>query len=157
MVEEKRERLAVSVSAAVFITDEEGKLLLLKQAAESKGGKWGPPGGGMHPHENLIQTAKRETREEIGVEVDLIDLISINTADRGSEASGVGFSFRGKILSGEIKIRQEEIADCRYFTPDEIKVLMETNMLYKPEYNRYAVDDWLKGKTYSLDVIRELV
>lgn len=34
---EKRERLPVSVSSAVFIEDEQGRLLLLQQTAERKG------------------------------------------------------------------------------------------------------------------------
>ena len=157
MVEEMRERLPVSVSVAVFITNKEGKLLLLKQTAESKGGKWGPPAGGMHPHENPIETAKRETKEEIGVEVNLIDLVGINTVDRGDEATGIGFTFRGEILSGEIRVRDGEITDYRFFTPEEVKILMETDMFYKPEYNKLAIEDWLKGESYPLDVIKRLV
>ena len=156
MTIERKDQLDVSVSAAVYIMDEEGRLLLLKQAAPEKGGKWGPPGGGIKAHEDPIDVAKRETREEIGVEVELIDLIHIKTADRGDAASGLGFIFRGKILSGEVWFKDREIAECKYFTPDETRTLLESNMLYKPEYNLDGIEDWLKGESYPLGVIKRM-
>lgn len=157
MVESReKRRLPVSVSAAVYIVDDEGRLLLLKQAAKEKVDRWGPPGGGMHPHESPVDTAERETREEIGVDIDLIDLIGIYTVDRGNEATGLGFVFRGRILSDKIKLGEGEIADYRFFTIDEIKMLFEENMFYKPEYNKASVEDWLKGNSYSIDIIKKL-
>ena len=101
MSPEKRERLPVSVSSAIFIEDEQGRLLLLQQAAERKGHRWGPPAGGMEAHENPIMGALREAREEIGVEIELIDLIGIYTVDRGDTSSSMGFVFRGKISQGK--------------------------------------------------------
>ena len=157
MVERKGERLPVSISAAVYITDKEGKLLLLKQAAESKGGKWGPPAGGMGAHENPLTTAKREVKEEINVDINLLNLVGIYTVDRGNDATGIGFVFRGEILSGKIKIKEGEIADYKYFTPEEVKTLLEEGMFYKPEYNKSCVEDWLKGSSYPLGIIKELV
>jgi 8-oxo-dGTP pyrophosphatase MutT (NUDIX family) len=152
-MESTRKRLPVSVSSAVFIEDAEGRLLLLKQAAKEKGGKWGPPAGGMEPHEDPRMTAIREAREEIGVEVELIDLIGIYTVDRGSEKSGLAFVFRGKIVSGEIAPAEGEITEYRFFTPDEIAELTEKGLLYKPEYNQINVQDWLDGKSYPLDSV----
>ncbi|MBI2008446.1 NUDIX hydrolase, partial [Candidatus Amesbacteria bacterium] len=120
MSTERRERLPVSVSAAVFIENHEGRLLLLQQAAERKGYKWGPPAGGMEAHEDPIETAHRETREEIGVEVEILNLLGIYTVDRGETATGIAFVFRGRIVSGEIRLRPGEIDTYRYFTKDEV-------------------------------------
>jgi 8-oxo-dGTP diphosphatase len=153
---EKKERLAVSVSAAVFIEDDQGRLLLVQQAAERKGYKWGPPAGGMDPHEDPLKAAKREVREEIGVDVELYDLLGIYTVDRGEKSSGVGFVFRGKIIPDQIKLREGEIKDCKYFSPSEIEVLILQEKLYKPEYNLVGLKDWLDGKSYPLDVIKNL-
>ncbi|MCR4326578.1 MAG: NUDIX hydrolase, partial [Candidatus Roizmanbacteria bacterium] len=90
MTPERRERLPTSVSSAIFIEDEHNRLLFLQQASESKGHRWGPPAGGIEAHEDPIKAALREVREEIGVEVNLIDLIGIYTADRGDNATGIG-------------------------------------------------------------------
>ena len=157
MTKKKRKRLPVSVSAAVFIQDEQGRLLLVRQSAESKGYKWGPPAGGMKPYEDSTMTALREAREEIGVKVELIDLIGIYTVNRGANASGISFNFRGKILGGEIKTAKDEIMNYRYFAPEEIQTLIEKKMLYKPEYNIPSIKDWVRGCSYPLDVVKTVV
>ena len=153
---EKHERLPVSVSSAVFIEDAQGRLLLLQQAAERKGHRWGPPAGGMEAHEDPIKTAQRETNEEIGVKVELKDLVGIYTVDRGNNATGVGFVFRGQIISGEITPREGEIMDFRFFSPSEMEDLIAADMLYKPEYNLAGIQDWIDGKSFALEVIRPL-
>lgn len=156
MSKEQRERLPVSVSAAVFVEDDQGRLLLLRQAAEWKGKRWGPPAGGMHAHEDPMMNALREAKEEIGVEVELVDLIGIYTADRGNDATGIGFVFRGRITNGDIKIRQGEIIDHRFFSPAEIQDLIERDLIYKPEYNLPAIRDWVEGCYYPIEVVRPL-
>lgn len=153
---EKRERLPVSVSSAVFIEDEQGRLLLLQQAAERKEYRWGPPAGGMKAHEDPMMTAQRETEEEIGVSVELKDVVGIYTVDRGDNAVGIGFVFRGQIASGEINPNADEIMDFRFFSPDEIGELIKTNMLYKPEYNLAGIQDWIEGRSFALEVIKPL-
>lgn len=153
---EKQERLPVSISAAVFINDNRGRLLLLQQAAKQKGNQWGPPGGGMKAHEDPIAAALREIKEEIGVGVVLIDLIGIYTADRGDNATGISFVFRGKIISGQITPKQDEIKVFKFFSSKEIEDLINDNMLYKPEYSLKAIKDWLEGKSYSLEMIKRL-
>jgi 8-oxo-dGTP pyrophosphatase MutT (NUDIX family) len=153
---EKRERLPVSISSAVFIEDDQGRLLLLQQAAERKGHRWGPPAGGMEAHEDPIKTAQRETEEEIGVGVELKDIVGIYTVDRGDKAAGIGFVFRGQIVSGKIAPKEDEIMDFRFFSPEEIKELIKLDMLYKPEYNLAGIQDWIEGKSFALEVIRAL-
>jgi len=154
--EAKPERLPVSVSAAVFIEDDKGKLLLLQQAASRKGYRWGPPAGGMHPHESPVDTAMRETKEEINVDIELIDVLGIYPTDKGGSSSGIGFVFRAKIITGEIQPNPDEIKDCRFFSATEIESLIEEDMLYKPEYNLQSIKDWLEKRSYPLEIIRPL-
>lgn len=155
---EKRERLPVSVSAAVFIEDELGRLLLVQQAAERKGCKWGPPAGGMESHEDPTQTAIREIKEEIGVNVELVNLLGIYTIDRGDRSSGIGFVFRGKISPDiTFTLKEDEIQNVQFFSPQEIETLVQQDMLYKPEYNLDGIRDWLEGKSYPLDTIKLLL
>jgi len=103
-----------------------------------------------------IKTALREAREEIGVEVELIDLIGVYTADRGNGATGIGFVFRGKVLSGRITPRQGEIMDFKFFAPQEVDDLIEKDLLYKPEYNLKGIKDWMNGSSYPLGIIKQI-
>lgn len=154
---EHRERLPVSVSAAVLIGDSAGHLLLVQQASERKGHKWGPPAGGIEAHETPIDAAIREAKEEIGVDVRLLNLVGIYTADRGDTRTGIAFVFRGEIVSGKIQPKKGEIQDYKYFTKDEVRLLNMRNQLYKPEYNLPSIMDWKSGKMYPLEIVNDLV
>ena len=65
--------------------------------------------------------------------------------------------FRGRITQGEIKLGEGEISQARFFTQDEIKHLIAKDMLYKPEYNLTGIEDWLRGQSYPLEVVRPLI
>ena len=110
----------------------------------------------MKPHEDPMMTAKREAKEEIGVEINLLDLIRIYPTDRGDDATGLGFVFRGEIVEGEVTPDGFEITGFHYFSTSELEKLIEENKLYKPEYNIPAIRDWIDGKSYSTEVINEI-
>ncbi len=154
--ETKSERLPVSVSAAVYIEDDKGRLLLLQQSAKRKGRRWGPPAGGMHAHESPVDNAIRETKEEINVDVESLDVLGIYPTDRGNYSTGIGFVFRARIIAGEIRPSPDEINDYRFFTATEIESLIREDMLYKPEYNLQGIKDWLEKRAYPLEIIRPL-
>lgn len=75
-VEELRElvgqRPLVLVSAGVLAFDPQGRLLLHRRADD---GHWDMPGGCLEPGESLEETARRETREETGVELGDLTLL----------------------------------------------------------------------------------
>lgn len=154
---ERRERLPVSVSSAVLIEDGEGRLLLLQQAEERKGYKWSPPSGCMESHEDPRITGIRETREEIGVDVELVSLLGVYTIDRGDNKSSLGFVFKGKIVSGEITPRVGEIQSWRFFTPTELETLIQDNLIHKPEYNLAGIEAWLSKIEYPIEVVKPLI
>ncbi len=57
--------MSKSVGAAAFITDAEGKVLLVKHTYGRL--NWELPGGGGEPNESPVETAVREVREETGL------------------------------------------------------------------------------------------
>jgi ADP-ribose pyrophosphatase YjhB (NUDIX family) len=53
--------------AGAWVTDADGRALLIRHEGEP--GRWGTPGGGHEPGETLAETARREVREETGIDV----------------------------------------------------------------------------------------
>ncbi|WP_344450156.1 NUDIX hydrolase [Actinocorallia aurantiaca] len=60
--------------SSVVIVDESGRLLLMERADT---GGWGLPGGFMEPGESFEDAARREVREEIGIEVADLSLLGV--------------------------------------------------------------------------------
>jgi 8-oxo-dGTP diphosphatase len=57
-----------TVTAGAVITDQTGRVLLLKHRFRAGSG-WGIPGGFLHPREQPEEALRRELREEIGLEI----------------------------------------------------------------------------------------
>jgi ADP-ribose pyrophosphatase YjhB (NUDIX family) len=53
--------------AGAWVEDERGRVLFIRHPTDPE--RWGLPGGGYEPGETLVDTARREVREETGVEV----------------------------------------------------------------------------------------
>jgi mutator protein MutT len=67
-----------TVTVGAVIVDEQKRVLLLQHRFRP-GNDWGIPGGFIHPREQPEEAMRRELREEIGLEVDNLELAFINT------------------------------------------------------------------------------
>lgn len=144
--------IPTSVSVAVFL-ERSGKLLFLRQT-EAKGGGWGPPAGHVELGESIVQAAKRETREETGLEIEPIDLVGVYTIQE-PELLKAAFVFRGMVVGGELKPVTEEAVELRWLTREELQAIVKNNLLYKPEYNRRVIADYFAGESHPLALLKE--
>jgi ADP-ribose pyrophosphatase YjhB (NUDIX family) len=62
-----------AVTAGAVVTDERGRVLLLRHVLR-KGSGWGVPGGFLKPSEQPEEAVRREVREETGLELDSVEL-----------------------------------------------------------------------------------
>lgn len=143
--------LNISVSAGVYISDSEGRLLLLLNLSD---GKWGPPAGRMLSLETPPHTGVRECFEETGYSVELINLIGIYPFPKDEHNTGIGIAFRGVIVGGTEKLKSDEAIDARYYTEEQIADLITGGQIRHPRYNLPAIKDFFAGCSYPLGVIR---
>jgi len=81
---------------------------------------WCLPGGGVEPNESLAEAARRETLEEVGLDVQLIGLVGLYSRP-GWVGNGLHIvCFAADIIGGEIQIQLSEVAEARYFTLSEL-------------------------------------
>jgi 8-oxo-dGTP diphosphatase len=71
----KKEHIVTSVVAV--IVDEEGRVLLTRRSIAPFRNLWVMPGGKIDLGEPMLDALKREVREEVGIEVDVDDLIDV--------------------------------------------------------------------------------
>ena len=114
------------ISTDALITNNEGKILLIKRAKEEEvfPEMWGLIGGFMECGETVEECVRREVREEIGIEIKDIKFVGRYYDKKGRHPTRTDITLlhRAKIKSGTPKVNQpEEIEDVRWFTSEEIK------------------------------------
>jgi ADP-ribose pyrophosphatase YjhB (NUDIX family) len=111
------------VGAAVLITDEQNRLLLMER---SDSGCWGPPGGAVELGEVVEDAALREVREETGLELSDLSLFGVFSGPdlfyvypNGDEVYNVTIVYRAHFPGGEVRLNDEHTA-WRWFAAADI-------------------------------------
>lgn len=107
------------LAVGVVITDEAGRVVLVKRGKEPQRGRWTVPGGSVEPGESLQEAAAREALEETGLGVqigrELWDLLSPTADGRMFEIH----DFAATVTRGELRAG-DDAADARWVRVDEL-------------------------------------
>ncbi|HJQ34123.1 MAG TPA: NUDIX hydrolase [Pyrinomonadaceae bacterium] len=87
-----------TVTAGVVVTDERGRVLLLRHVLRSGSG-WGVPGGFVAAGEQPEEAVRREVQEETGLALDGVELAFVRTH---AHVQQVEIIFRGKMRSDAV-------------------------------------------------------
>ncbi|MFC0331473.1 NUDIX hydrolase [Paenibacillus sepulcri] len=125
--------------AYVLLYDEIGENILMVKNKGDKASYYTLPGGAVEQGETLQQAAIREVKEETGLDVELDGILTVSEAF--FEESGhhvIFFTFRGRIVDGEIKILfPEEIEEITWLKPQ----IAETHM-HIPSELKGEIKEW---------------
>ncbi len=108
----------VSVKGLFF--DSEGRVMMLLQ----KDSNWEPSGGRMQKGEDLIETVKRETLEETGLECEVVDqrpLVVYSAIDQVGRAR-IMIYYKIRFESLDFK-PSDECVDLNFFSKDDLRNL----------------------------------
>lgn len=110
--------------AAYAVVVADGRLLLSHWAEADRRG-WSMPGGGLEPGEHPAQAAVREVREETGYDVELDELLGIDSivvagADRivpGPDLHALRVVYRAHVVGGELTHEVDGSSDEAAWVP----------------------------------------
>lgn len=129
--------------AAVILTDDRGRVLLLWQPSQS----YGLPGGDVEPHETPPMAAVREAKEEIGVGVALEYLVGSYLLRGGGWPDIFASVYKARIVSGEPHVADlNEVVRLEWVAPGELPRPISNDALV-------AIPDFWTGKH---GVVREV-
>lgn len=107
-----------SVSVAGVITDDDGRVLLIRRRDTLH---WEPPGGVLELDESIEAGLRREVREETGLTVEPVALTGVyKNMARGI----VALVFRCKVVSGQLGLNSE-VSGFQWATPEEVKAMAD--------------------------------
>ena len=111
-------------STALIALDPEGRILLQRRTDD---GTWGLPGGLLEIGEAPEEAVVRETKEEMGLEIDEVELFDVFG---GSElyhdypgqgrVYSVSVAYIARGITGEPRVDGDEVAEARFFSVDDV-------------------------------------
>ena len=117
-------RPAVTADCVVFSNDLNGlSVLLIERANEPFKGCWAFPGGFMDMEENAEDCARRELKEETGLQLEHMEQIGVFTdVDRDPRGRTVSIAYSALVEKRPV-IGADDAAQARWFPISEIPAL----------------------------------
>lgn len=110
-------RNAKPCAGALVVRD--GRVLLGRRAIEPARGSWDIPGGFVEPWELPALAAAREVREETGLDVRVLSLLSVVIDTYADRDYTLNLYYLAEILDG-VPHPADDLAELRWFGPDEL-------------------------------------
>lgn len=104
------------IFAAETAVLQDGQVLLIRRADI---GGWAFPGGFIDPGESVAQAAVRETREETGLEVELVRLLGVYSRPRWRRAGTHHVAFVARPIGGHLCTSPETV-EVRFLPPGQV-------------------------------------
>ena len=108
-----------AVGVAVIVLDEGGRVLLGRRSRGAYRGAWCVPCGYVEYDEDVRGAARREFREETGIEVELGEVIAVHSNFHDPSMHTVGIWFRGEPAGGEVRAA-DDLDRIEYFALDAL-------------------------------------
>jgi len=123
----KREYPEIPLVGVGTVTIKNGKILLVRRAFDPGAGKWSIPGGLVEVGEKLSEAAMRETEEETGIQVEILELINVFDMIDLDDAKRIKYhyvlvDFLSKPIGGKERVC-DEVTDIKWVTFDEAKMM----------------------------------
>lgn len=109
--ENKEDKKYPRVGIGVMIQNKKGEVLLGLRRGSHGSGEWSFPGGHLEMGEKIFETAKRETMEETGLDIDSFELISIADEMRYLKSDGkhyLNVGVKGIYKGGEARVMEPD-------------------------------------------------
>ncbi|MFH0884956.1 MAG: NUDIX hydrolase [Candidatus Micrarchaeota archaeon] len=108
--------------ACDMILVENGKILLIRRGAEPFKGQWAVPGGRIEDGETAEECARREMKEETGLDVEILKLTGIYSDPKRDPRGIIAAAYLVRRVGGAVK-GGDDAAEAKWFELGRLPVL----------------------------------
>lgn len=139
------------ISVHIWIVNSKNELLIQKRTMDSKKfpGMWSQTGGGVLAGENSKEAVKRESKEELNLEIKDDEIYYIGSYVRKKDIADV-WLVKKQIEVNNLKLQEEEVAEIKLVTFEEFDEMIK-NGIVVPSIN----PSYLLMKNYFNNYMKE--
>lgn len=127
-------------TVSVLAEREDGRLLLVKRGIEPFKGLWDTPGGFMESGEEPEETARRELREETGLDADIGEVLAIVPDTYGEQLTTINIFYRATVADVSAASAASDVSELGWFSADKLPTRDQIAFECVPR----AIETWLR-------------
>jgi phosphatase NudJ len=152
-----KEKIVTQPFVVVGVILEKDNKFVLVQEGRVDVGAWNIPAGWLDLNEEIVDGAKREVREETGLEIEITGFLGVYASCKQGKdkiLNPVRLIFTAKPLTEKLNYPQDEILSAKWFSYEEIKRMKDKlrSRTIIPQ-----IEDYLAGNIYPLEVIKPFI
>ena len=109
--------IVLVASVSIFDND---KVLIIKENKPTAVDNWNFPGGHIEYGEDILYSARREVKEETGLDVILIGTTGVYNFISNTNNQVILFHFIGEITGGTLNLEEDEITDSKWIKVNDL-------------------------------------
>lgn len=109
------------VAVVVFITQGD-RVMLVKRAGDPAKDTWALPAGFVEPDEHPRDAARRETREETGLEIEIVELLDVMHRPDSHGLADIVIAYAAQVVGGKL-IAGDDAAAVGWYRKDNLPVI----------------------------------
>ncbi|MCY8650750.1 NUDIX hydrolase [Bacillus haynesii] len=143
--------IVLVASVSIFSDD---KVLMIKENKPAAINKWNFPSGRIEYGEGILYSARREVKEETGLDVNLIAATGVYNFISSTKNQVILFHFIGEVTGGSLNLEEDEIVDSKWIKVNDL-VTFKNEDLREPNVIKQIIDNLLKENLHSTSVYNE--
>ncbi|MEC1453614.1 NUDIX domain-containing protein [Bacillus haynesii] len=129
-------------------------LAMIKENKPAAINKWNFPSGRIEYGEDILYSARREVKEETGLDVNLIAATGVYNFISSTKNQVILFHFIGEVTGGSLNLEEDEIVDSKWIKVNDL-VTFKNEDLREPNVIKQIIDNLLKENLHSTSVYNE--
>lgn len=145
-----QEGIVLVTSVSIFNDD---KVLMIKENKPTAINKWNFPGGRIEYGEHILYSAKREVKEETGLEIRLIGTTGIYNFMSSTNNQVILFHFIGEVTGGSLHHEEHEISESKWIEIHELEKFDKD--FREPKVINQIINNLLKKNIHSITLYND--